>query len=119
MKRARDIREQLVGLMERTEIQLDSNLDDNDAIRKAITSGFFYHTANLQKTGAYKTVKNPQTVHIHPSSGLSEVRCRVCHVCLVVAPAGTSCGVLSTGDAAVGGVPGARADQQGVYAHGE
>lgn len=73
MKRARDIREQLVGLMERTEIQLESNLDDNDAIRKAITSGFFYHTANLQKTGAYKTVKNPQTVHIHPSSGLSEV----------------------------------------------
>lgn len=27
-----------------------------------------------QKNGSYKTVKNPQTVHIHPSSGMSEVR---------------------------------------------
>lgn len=31
-----------------------------DAIRKSITSGFFYHTASLQKNGSYRTVKNPQ-----------------------------------------------------------
>lgn len=31
-----------------------------EAIRKAITSGFFYHTASLQKNGSYRTVKNPQ-----------------------------------------------------------
>ncbi|GAB4815704.1 hypothetical protein N2152v2_002750 [Parachlorella kessleri] len=72
MKRARDIRDQLLGLMERCEIELVSNPGDIDAIRKAITSGFFYHTANLQKNGTYRTVKNPQTVHIHPSSGLAE-----------------------------------------------
>ena len=28
--------------------------------------------AELQKNGSYRTVKNPQTVHIHPSSGLSK-----------------------------------------------
>lgn len=44
-----------------------------DAIKKSIAAGFFYHTARLQKTGSYKTIKNPQTVHIHPSSGLNEV----------------------------------------------
>ncbi len=60
MKRARDIRDQLLGLMERCEIELVSNPGDIDAIRKAITSGFFYHTANLQKNGTYRTVKNPQ-----------------------------------------------------------
>lgn len=73
MKRARDIRDQILGLMERCEIELITNSGDAEAIRKAVTSGFFYHTSNLQKNGAYKTVKNPQTVHIHPSSGLSEI----------------------------------------------
>ncbi|ONK64758.1 uncharacterized protein A4U43_C07F29560 [Asparagus officinalis] len=73
MKRARDIRDQLEGLLERVEIELTSNPGDLDAIKKAITSGFFHHSARLQKTGAYRTVKNPQTVYIHPSSGLAQV----------------------------------------------
>lgn len=72
MKRARDVRDQLLGLMERCEIEMLSNPGDVDAIRKSVTAGFFYHTANLQKNGSYKTVKNPQTVYIHPSSGLSD-----------------------------------------------
>jgi hypothetical protein len=95
MKRARDIRDQLEGLVERVEIEICSNASDLDAIKKAITSGmsllgilqcfltmmqllrvcavgFFHHSARLQRDGTYKTVKNPQTVHIHPSSGLSE-----------------------------------------------
>ncbi|KAL3617822.1 Pre-mRNA-splicing factor ATP-dependent RNA helicase DEAH1 [Castilleja foliolosa] len=73
MKRARDIRDQLEGLLERVEIELSSNTNDMDAIRKAITSGFFPHSAKLQKNGSYRTVKHPQTVHIHPSSGLAQV----------------------------------------------
>lgn len=72
MKRARDIRDQLEGLLERVEIEITSNPYDLDSIKKAITSGFFYHAARLQKTGAYRTIKNPQTVHIHPSSGLAK-----------------------------------------------
>jgi hypothetical protein len=39
MKRARDIRDQLEGLMERVEIEICSNASDLDAIKKAITSG--------------------------------------------------------------------------------
>ncbi|CAD7699242.1 unnamed protein product [Ostreobium quekettii] len=73
MKRARDIRDQLVGLMERVEVEMVSDVDNHDAIRKAVTAGFFYHAAQLQKDGSYKTVKNRQTVHLHPSSGLREV----------------------------------------------
>ncbi|KAK1296057.1 putative pre-mRNA-splicing factor ATP-dependent RNA helicase [Acorus calamus] len=72
MKRARDIRDQLQGLLERVEIELTSNPNDLDAIKKAITSGFFHHTAKMQKNGSYRTVKNPQTVYIHPSSGLAQ-----------------------------------------------
>ncbi|XP_058070321.1 pre-mRNA-splicing factor ATP-dependent RNA helicase DEAH1-like isoform X2 [Magnolia sinica] len=73
MKRARDVRDQLEGLLERVEIELSSNPNDLEPIKKAITSGFFPHSARLQKSGAYRTVKNPQTVHIHPSSGLAQV----------------------------------------------
>eukprot|EP01104_Vermistella_antarctica_P019886 TRINITY_DN811_c0_g3_i1.p1 TRINITY_DN811_c0_g3~~TRINITY_DN811_c0_g3_i1.p1 ORF type:complete len:1118 (-),score=403.09 TRINITY_DN811_c0_g3_i1:68-3421(-) len=71
MKRARDVRDQLEGLCERTEIELESN-DDHIMIRKSITSGYFYCTAKLQRTGTYRTVKHGQTVHIHPSSSLFE-----------------------------------------------
>uniref|UniRef100_A0A2P2LWH7 RNA helicase n=2 Tax=Rhizophora mucronata TaxID=61149 RepID=A0A2P2LWH7_RHIMU len=73
MKRARDIRDQLEGLLERVEIELTSNPNDLDAIKKSITSGFFPHCARLQKNGSYKTVKYPQTVYIHPSSGLAQI----------------------------------------------
>ena len=55
MKRARDVRDQLEGLMDRVEIEMLKSENDVD-IRKAITAGFFYHTARLGK-GGYKTVK--------------------------------------------------------------
>ncbi|KAL4558218.1 hypothetical protein LXL04_036416 [Taraxacum kok-saghyz] len=35
--------------------------------------GYFSQSAKLQKNGSYMKVKNPQTVFIHPSSGLAEV----------------------------------------------
>ena len=73
MKRARDVRDQLVGLMERVELEMESHSEDHDGIKKAITAGFFYNAAQLQKSGNYRTVKNPQAVHLHPSSGLAEV----------------------------------------------
>ncbi|XP_065629546.1 pre-mRNA-splicing factor ATP-dependent RNA helicase DEAH1 [Quercus suber] len=73
MKRARDIRDQLEGLLERVEIEVTSNESDLEPIKKAITSGFFPHSARLQKNGSYRTVKHPQTVHIHPSSGLAQI----------------------------------------------
>jgi len=72
MKRARDVRDQLVGLLERVEIELTSALEDTDRVRKAVTSGFFYHTANLQKSGSYKTIKSKQSVQIHPTSSLMQ-----------------------------------------------
>lgn len=59
--------------------------------------GFFHHAAKLQKNGSYRTLKNPQTVYIHPSSGLAQVPCLVCNcpflmflcLCLFVARAHT------------------------------
>mmetsp|Transcript_15244 Transcript_15244/g.32017 ORF Transcript_15244/g.32017 Transcript_15244/m.32017 type:complete len:1035 (+) Transcript_15244:77-3181(+) len=70
LKRARDIREQLVDMLEKVEIEMTSNPNDIDGIRKSILSGFFYHTARLRKDGSYVTVKHPHTVEIHPQSAL-------------------------------------------------
>ena len=75
LKRARDVREQLEGLLERVEIDLTSTTDTVD-IRKAITAGFFYHTASLSRSGEYKTVKHQQNVFIHPNSCLFDDRPR-------------------------------------------
>mmetsp|Transcript_24627 Transcript_24627/g.59278 ORF Transcript_24627/g.59278 Transcript_24627/m.59278 type:complete len:793 (-) Transcript_24627:146-2524(-) len=69
MKRARDVRDQIEGMMDRTEVEMKST-DDHGKIRKAIASGFFYNTARLSSEGSYKTVKHNLTVLIHPSSCL-------------------------------------------------
>lgn len=80
MKRARDIKDQLVELCKRVEIDYgDESLSvvDDDmftSVRKAIAAGFFYHTAKLQeKSGTYRILKQmqgtgQQTVGIHPNS---------------------------------------------------
>ncbi|TWW80013.1 pre-mRNA-splicing factor ATP-dependent RNA helicase DHX16 [Takifugu flavidus] len=71
MRRARDVRDQLEGLMDRIEVEVVSSQEDNVPIRKAVTAGYFYHTARLSK-GGYKTVKHQQTVFVHPNSSLFE-----------------------------------------------
>ncbi|XP_037532031.1 pre-mRNA-splicing factor ATP-dependent RNA helicase DHX16 [Nematolebias whitei] len=71
MRRARDVRDQLEGLMDRIEVEVLSCQGDNIPIRKAVTAGYFYHTSRLSK-GGYKTVKHQQTVYVHPNSSLFE-----------------------------------------------
>uniref|UniRef100_A0A4W6BS53 RNA helicase n=1 Tax=Lates calcarifer TaxID=8187 RepID=A0A4W6BS53_LATCA len=71
MRRARDVRDQLEGLMDRIEVEVVSSQGDSIPIRKAVTAGYFYHTARLSK-GGYKTVKHQQTVYVHPNSSLFE-----------------------------------------------
>uniref|UniRef100_UPI0037E9A933 pre-mRNA-splicing factor ATP-dependent RNA helicase DHX16 n=1 Tax=Semicossyphus pulcher TaxID=241346 RepID=UPI0037E9A933 len=71
MRRARDVRDQLEGLMDRIEVEVVSSQGDSLPIRKAVTAGYFYHTSRLSK-GGYKTVKHQQTVYVHPNSSLFE-----------------------------------------------
>jgi len=71
LNRARDVREQLEDLLDRVEVELTSS-DNADDIRKSILSGYFYHTAQLNKSGDYKTFKHRQRVQIHPQSCLKK-----------------------------------------------
>ncbi|CAF2060398.1 unnamed protein product [Rotaria magnacalcarata] len=70
MNRARQVRDQLEALMERVEIEIQSNPADTIGIRKSICAGFFYHTAKFSKNGMYKTIRHQQSVLIHPNSAL-------------------------------------------------
>uniref|UniRef100_A0A0D9WG40 RNA helicase n=1 Tax=Leersia perrieri TaxID=77586 RepID=A0A0D9WG40_9ORYZ len=72
MRRARDVRGQLVALLERVEIAPCSAAGDLGAVRKAITAGYFRHAARLQRDGSYRAVKSRQTVFVHPSSGVAQ-----------------------------------------------
>lgn len=73
MIRARDVREQLEGLLERVEIELTSDPGNGSNIRKAFTAGYFYHVATFGRVaGQYRTVKNKHTVTIHPASSIKD-----------------------------------------------
>ncbi|KAJ9250271.1 hypothetical protein DTO207G8_6196 [Paecilomyces variotii] len=75
LTRARDVRDQLAKLCDRVEVTVSSAGSNNlIPIQKAITAGFFPNAARLQRGGdSYRTVKNGQTVYLHPSSTLFEV----------------------------------------------
>lgn len=77
MKRARDVRDQLDGLLDRVEIERSSvGTGDKVPILKALTAGFFYNACRLQKNGSYRTMKNPHTIQLHPSSCLARSETR-------------------------------------------
>ncbi|WEW57916.1 ATP-dependent RNA helicase [Emydomyces testavorans] len=75
LTRSRDVRDQLAKLCDRVEVTIGSAGANNLVpIQKAITAGFFPNAARLQRGGdSYRTVKNSQTVYLHPSSTLFEV----------------------------------------------
>ena len=70
MKRAQDIRKQLLGIMDRYKLKVMSCGKNFDLVRKSILSGFFQHAARRDPTEGYKTLVEGQVVHIHPSSSL-------------------------------------------------
>lgn len=74
IKRAHDMRDQIVGLMSRMEIDFESNKSDYDSIQKSVTAGYFLNVAKIRKDGTYQTLKNRVITHIHPTSSLVEVR---------------------------------------------
>ncbi|OAG33947.1 hypothetical protein AYO21_11918 [Fonsecaea monophora] len=78
LTRARDVRDQLARLCDRVEVDASKTCggaSNIEPVQKAITAGFFPHSARLQRDGqSYRTVKNGQVVYIHPSSVLNESR---------------------------------------------
>ncbi|KAF8738666.1 hypothetical protein AX14_010761 [Amanita brunnescens Koide BX004] len=70
MRRAQDVRKQLLGIMDRYKHDIISAGRDYNLVRKAICSGFFRHAAKKDPQEGYKTLVEGTPVYIHPSSAL-------------------------------------------------
>uniref|UniRef100_A0A7R9WWN5 DEAD-box helicase OB fold domain-containing protein n=1 Tax=Craspedostauros australis TaxID=1486917 RepID=A0A7R9WWN5_9STRA len=70
MKRAQDVRKQLVTIMDRYRLLLMSAGKNYKLICKAIAAGFFTNAAKKDPQEGYKTLVDQNPVYIHPSSAL-------------------------------------------------
>ncbi|KAI3389522.1 hypothetical protein SNEBB_005771 [Seison nebaliae] len=70
MKRAQDIRKQMLGIMDRHKLEVSSCGRKTNRIQQAICSGFFRSSCKRDPQEGYRTMVDSQTVYIHPSSSL-------------------------------------------------
>lgn len=70
MRRAQDVRKQLLAIMERHNLTLRSCDSDVSKVRKAIAGGFFAHAAKKDPKEGYRTLLDNHQIYIHPSSSL-------------------------------------------------
>lgn len=70
MKRAQDVRTQLLSIIERHNFEIKSSRGDYGRVRKAITAGFFAHAARKDPKEGYRTLVDNHQIYIHPSSAL-------------------------------------------------
>ncbi|KAL3643182.1 hypothetical protein CASFOL_013997 [Castilleja foliolosa] len=70
LRKAREIRLQLLDVLKTLKIPLTSCGSDLDLVRKAICSSFFRNAARLKGVGEYVNCMNGIPCHLHPSSAL-------------------------------------------------
>ncbi|CAM6098024.1 unnamed protein product [Calypogeia fissa] len=70
LRRAQDVRKQLLSVMDRYKLDVVSAGKNFTKIRKAICAGFFFHAARKDPQEGYRTLVENQPVYIHPSSAL-------------------------------------------------
>ncbi|TFK86939.1 P-loop containing nucleoside triphosphate hydrolase protein [Polyporus arcularius HHB13444] len=70
MRRAQDVRKQLLGIMDRYKHDIISAGKDYNLVRRAICAGYFRNAAKKDPQEGYKTLVEGTPVYIHPSSAL-------------------------------------------------
>ena len=70
LRRAQDVRKQLLTIMDRYKLDVVSAGRNFNKIRRAICSGFFFHSAKKDPQEGYKTVVENTPTYIHPASAL-------------------------------------------------
>ncbi|KAM9335988.1 ATP-dependent RNA helicase DHX8-like isoform 2-T2 [Symphorus nematophorus] len=70
LKRAQDIRKQMLSIMDRHKLDVVSCGKSTMRVQKAICSGFFRNAARKHPHDGYRTVIDQQVVYLHPSSTL-------------------------------------------------
>ncbi|KAJ3643058.1 hypothetical protein Zmor_025795 [Zophobas morio] len=70
LKRAQDVRKQLLGIMDRHKLDVVSAERNTVRVQKTVCSGFFRNAAKKDPQEGYRTLVDSQVVYIHPSSAL-------------------------------------------------
>ena len=70
LKRAQDIRKQMLGIMDRHKLDVISCGKNTTKVQKAICSGFFRNVAKRDPQDGYRTLVDNQVVYVHPSSAI-------------------------------------------------
>lgn len=70
LKRAQDVRKQLLGIMDRHKLDVVSCGKSSSRVQQAICSGFFRNAAKKDPQEGYRTLVDSQVVYIHPSSAI-------------------------------------------------
>jgi pre-mRNA-splicing factor ATP-dependent RNA helicase DHX38/PRP16 len=70
LRRAKEIREQLLDIMKMQKMSMISCGTDWDIIRKCICSGYYHQAAKVKGIGEYNNLRTSVTVQLHPTSAL-------------------------------------------------
>ncbi|OAA56582.1 mRNA splicing factor RNA helicase [Niveomyces insectorum RCEF 264] len=70
LRRAKEVREQLVDIMKMQKMPMVSCGTDWDVIRKCVCSGYYHQAAKAKGIGEYINLRTSVTVQLHPTSAL-------------------------------------------------
>lgn len=70
LRRAKEIREQLVDIMSMQKMEMTSCGTDWDVVRKCICSGYYHQAAKYKGSGEYINLRTSVAVQLHPTSSL-------------------------------------------------
>lgn len=70
LKKAKEVRTQLLDIMQQQKIAITSSGSDWDIVRKAICSAYFHNAAKLKGIGEYNNCRSGMPCFLHPSSAL-------------------------------------------------
>ncbi|KAK3394568.1 P-loop containing nucleoside triphosphate hydrolase protein [Podospora didyma] len=70
LRRAKEVRDQLLDIMKMQQMQMISSGTDWDIIRKCICSGYYHQAAKVKGIGEYINLRTSVTVQLHPTSAL-------------------------------------------------
>jgi ATP-dependent RNA helicase DHX8/PRP22 len=70
IRRAQDVRKQLVSIMDRYKMDILSVGNNMTKVKKCIVAGYFMNSAKKDPQEGYKTMAEGQPVYVHPSSSL-------------------------------------------------
>ena len=70
LRRAREIRQQIMDIMKFKQMKYVSCGTDWDIIRRCICSGYFHQAARVRTVGEYANIRTGLPCHLHPTSAL-------------------------------------------------